>query len=282
MKFFGFLNKCYPFNDNLKQNTKIIFFLSIGIIAFLLIFQPIIRDLSFNDKMYIIGGFFIINLFSLSINLLILPNLFPKIFNPQKWKIKKEIIWNLWILITIYFGDFVVYNKLLSVIELSFNIIINLLMIAILPVTIIITYNRNRMLRVNLESAKKINNRIEELKNPKEKEILIESDYKKDDLNVKVNSIIQIKSSGNYIDVYWSDNIEVKHQLVRTTLTKVEILLKDYKFITKCHRSYLVNLNKISKIEGNSLGYTLYFGDNQITAPVSQTYFPKFKQYFIP
>ena len=38
---FKFLKNQYPFNDDLKYNSKLIFFISIGVLAFLYLFQII-------------------------------------------------------------------------------------------------------------------------------------------------------------------------------------------------------------------------------------------------
>ncbi|GAB4452468.1 MAG: hypothetical protein Fur0028_07970 [Bacteroidales bacterium] len=270
MKYLRFLNKPYRFNNNLKQNTKVIFFLSIGIILFLLLFQPInINALSFEQKVYIIGGFFIINLFTLSINILILPNLFPKLFIPHKWNIKKEIIWNLWLLVNIYFGDFIIYYKYLNVIELSFYVFINLFLIAIIPITSLIVYNRNRLLRLHVESAK----RIKSYQAKKtEEEIIINSNYKKDSLKIIINHLIYIKASGNYIDVYWLENNELKHQMVRTTLTQVKQELQPYSFIKQSQRSYLVNINYIDSIYSKSGEKIIKLREISVEIPLSKIF----------
>lgn len=274
MKYFKFLKKPYPFNNDLKQNAKIIFFLSIGIIAFLLLFQPInINSLSFNKKIYIIVGFFVINLFTLSINLLILPNLFPRLFIPHKWKIKKEILWNLWLLVNIYFGDFIVYYKLLNIVEFNFYFFVNLLLIATIPISILIVYNRNRLLRIHLESAKRIS---AYKKDKTEKVITIQSSYKKDSLTIAIQSIIYIKAFGNYINVYWQNNNELNHQLVRSTLSKVKLLFDENSSIKQCHRSILVNTNYIESIKKSFNENIINLKINNIKLPISKSYEKQF------
>ena len=95
-------NKPYPFNDDLKHNSKIIFFISAGVLVFLMLFQPFdIGLLPKNDKYYLIIGFGVITFLSMSFYLLFLPSLFPKNYFSVKWNVKKEIFWNLWITFTI-------------------------------------------------------------------------------------------------------------------------------------------------------------------------------------
>ena len=155
---FKFLNKPYPFNDDLKYNSKLIFFISIGVLAFLYLFQPL--DVSLMDnkqKIYVVIGLGVITFLSLSLNLLILPSLFPKIFIKGVWNIKKEILWNIWILSTISVGYFL-YYKALGVFDIDFNMIVGLILIAVIPITGLITVNQNRKLRSYLELAERINN----------------------------------------------------------------------------------------------------------------------------
>lgn len=277
MKYFRFLNKPYRFNDDIKQNAKVIFFLSIGIILFLFIFQPInINALTLEQKVYIIAGFFIINFFTLSINILILPNIFPKLFIPHKWNIKKEVLWNLWLLINIYFGDFILYYKYLNIVELSFDLFINLLLVAIIPITSLIVYNRNRLLRLHVESVK----RIKAYQNQKsETDIYIESKYKKDSLLLKIHQLLFIKASGNYIDVYWIENNEIKHQMVRNTLTQVKDLLKNFTFIKQSQRSFLVNINYIDSIYSKAGEKLIKLKKYNIEIPLSKTYEENFSSF---
>ena len=79
MKFY---NKPYPFNEDLKHNAKIIFFISIGILGVLLIFQPLeFSELNRKDVFYLTTGIAASTFLSLAINLIVLPSFLPKIFN---------------------------------------------------------------------------------------------------------------------------------------------------------------------------------------------------------
>ena len=198
MKGLKFLNKPYPFNDNLKHNAKIIFFISVGILGFLLLFQHIdVSTLSNTEIFYLVSGVAVSTFLSLSLNLLILPSLFPHLFRNLHWKIWKEILWNLWILITIAGINFLFYTKLFGLLDLSFNTIVSIVMVAVLPVTALITINQDRLLRANLKSAIKLNQKLDENKIIDDKFVFFESEYKKDDLTIKVNSLLFVKSASN-------------------------------------------------------------------------------------
>jgi len=273
-----FLKKPYPFNDDLKHNTKIIFFISVGVFAFLFLFQPLqIDSLETRDKYFLVIGLGIITFLSLSLNLLILPSLFSKIFSGSSWNVKKEIFWDIWILFTVSLGYFL-YYKALGIMEFGFDMIIMLILIAIVPISVLITFNRNRLLRTHLKSVKELNKKLLEGKSLSNKLVHFISDYQKDNLSIKANLILLIRSANNYIEVFWKEGPVVKNQMVRNSLTKAEEVLTEYRFIFKCHRSYIVNTMHIDKIEGSVQGYRLYFENVDFTVPVSKNYGHKLKE----
>ena len=275
---FKFLNKPYPFNDDLKYNSKLIFFISIGVLGFLYLFQPLeVSLMDAREKLYVVLGLAAITFLSLSLNLLILPSLFPGIFIKRVWNIKKEILWNLWILTTISVGYYL-YYKLLDIFAIDFRMVLGLIVIAIIPITGLIVVNRNRMLRSNLRLAERINKKLQENKSMDHKLVHFQSEYAKDNLSVKVNLIVLIRAANNYIEVFWKEGKNIRSQMIRTSLKKAEELFRDDHFIFKCHRSFLVNTHHIDKIEGNIQGYKIYFDMIDFPVPVSKKFAYKLKQ----
>ena len=273
-----FLNKPYPFNDDLKHNTKIIFFISLGVFVFLFLFQPLQIDaLATREKYFLVIGLGIITFLSLSLNLLILPSLFPRILKGTSWNVKKEIFWDLWILFTVSVGYFL-YYKALGIMEFGFNMIITLILIAIVPTSVLIVLNRHRLLRSHLRLANELNIKLKEYKSSPDKLVHFVSDYQKDNLSIKASLIVFVRSANNYIEVFWKEDQKIVSQMIRCSLIKAEEVLKDYKFIFKCHRSYMVNINYIDKIEGSTQGYRLYFEKVDFPVPVSKNYVHKLKE----
>jgi hypothetical protein len=273
-----FLNKPYPFNNDLKHNTKIIFFISIGVFVFLFLFQPLqIDSLATREKSLLVIGLGIITFLSLSLNLLILPSLFPRILRGTSWNVKKEILWDLWILFTVGFGYFL-YYKTLGIMEFGFSMIIKMVLIAIVPTSVLIVFNRHRLLRTNLKSAIELSKNLKEDKSATDKLVHFVSDYQKDNLSLKISMILFVRSANNYIEVFWKEGQAVKSQLVRCSLTKAEEILKDDKFIFKCHRSYMANAKQIDKIEGNQQGYRIFFENVELPVPVSKNFAEKLKE----
>jgi hypothetical protein len=271
-------NKPYPFNEDLKHNSKIIFFISVGVPLFLILLQPFdIGLLAKRDKYYLVIGFGVITFLSLSLYLLYIPSLFPKKFTSSKWNVKKEILWNTWILFTILTGYFF-YCKTLAVLKFDFNLVIKLILTAIIPISALIIINQNRMFRSRYKLSDEINKKLKDHKEILDKIIYFNSDYQKDSLAIKVNLLLFIRSANNYIEVFWKDGDSVKNQMVRCSMAYAEELLKEHKFIVKCHRSYIVNINHIDRFEGNLQGYKLYFERIDFPIPVSKNFASKLQE----
>ena len=271
-------NKPYPFNEDLKHNSIIIFFISIGVPLFLMVLQPFnIGLLPVQEKYYLIIGYGVITFLALSLHLLFIPSLFPKTFSSSKWNVKKEIFWNLWILFTILTGYFF-YTKMLGVLQFNFNMVIKMILIAVIPLSALIIINQNRMLRSYLKRATEINKKLKDSKLRQDEIIHFISDYQKDSLSVKVSLLLFIRSANNYIEVFWKEGDSVKNQMVRCSMAYAEDLLKDYKFIVKCHRSYIVNISYIDRFEGNLQGYKLYFEKVNFPIPVSKNFAGKLQE----
>jgi predicted house-cleaning noncanonical NTP pyrophosphatase (MazG superfamily) len=271
-------NRSYPFNEDLKHNSIIVFFISIGVPLFLLIFQPFdIGLLSVKDKYYLIVGFGVITFLALSLHLLFIPSMFPKLFRSLKWNVKKEIFWNLWILFTILTGLFF-FTRTLGVLSFDFNLVIKLILTATIPISALIIINQNRMLRSHIKRADEINKKLRENKLRQEDIINFVSDYQKDSLAIKVSSLLFIRSANNYIEVFWKERGSVRNQMVRCSMAYSEELLKEYKFIIKCHRSYIVNISYIDRFEGNLQGYKLFFENIDFPIPVSKSFASKLQE----
>lgn len=274
-----FLNKPYPFNDDLKHNAKIIFFISLGVLAFLLIFQPIeIHSLSTKEIFQLIIGLACSTFLVLSLNLIVLPSLFPNKFYNNVWNIKREIIWNIWILVTISSSDLLLYSQLFGMFDIHFSDIGKIVLLGFLPVAVLIIINQDRLLRSHLKSAQQLNKKLIEGKQQKEKLIHFKSDYKKDKLSIPSNSLIAIKSADNYVEVYYKSGDVVRKQMIRYSLKKATETVIEFDFILRCHRTFIVNVHHIKEITGNSQGYKLYLENLDFPVFVSQKYIASFKE----
>lgn len=274
-----FLKKAYPFNTDLIHNAKIIFFISVVLGLFMFFLQPFnLYELPVKSKLTISSLTAIITFAILSFNLLVLPSYFTRLFVTEKWNIWKEIIWNTWMLSTLVASYFLYfqYAKLgSSYTGITFAKII---LIGVIPISILVFLNQNRLLKLNLNDAMDLNKKILSNLNSENDKILFESNYKNDSISLPVKSIITIKSAGNYIEIFWKEKNKTNKHLVRMKLIEAEELLKNYNFIFKCHRTYLINTNLVENAEGNSQGLSLNLAKLDFKIPVSRPHVSKLKE----
>lgn len=88
------------------------------------------------------------------------------------------------------------------------------------------------------------------------------------------------KSMDNYCIVYLCKGNRVKKEIVRITLVKLAELLTGAN-IHRCHRSYLVNFDKILSKAGNTQGFILRFKDMEEHALVSRSMLQSVKSYLL-
>ena len=217
-----FLNKSYPFNSNIKHNVKVILGIGFGLFLFLLFFEPFGLDLVNEEKKtYILAGFGIITGMVLTLNLLIIPSILPFLFNEAKWKIKKEIIWNIWILITLsggYFG----FSFVSDWFEMSFSSIFKISLLSTVPITVLITINQDRLLKIKLRSALELNKLLQKggwVDNTSEKEkIILVSESGKNKFEKDFDDLLFIRSANNYVEIFWKENEKINKVLLRSSL----------------------------------------------------------------
>jgi DNA-binding LytR/AlgR family response regulator len=155
--------------------------------------------------------------------------------------------------------------------KINFYTVIKLVLTAILPISVLIIINQNNMLRSHLKLAEELNKKLKEHKLIQDKIIHFTSNYQKDSLAIKISTLLFIRSANNYIEVFWKDGDKIKNQMVRCSMSITEEIVKEHKFIFKCHRSFIVNINYIERFEGNSQGYKLFFENVNFPIPVSKS-----------
>lgn len=92
--------------------------------------------------------------------------------------------------------------------------------------------------------------------------------------------ILMMKSSSNYIDIFYMKDGVICRSVVRKTLKNVSEALRDYPFLFRCHRSYLINIDKIEKVTGNTRGYEITIAGLSDTIPVSRARIALFDDIF--
>jgi len=280
---FDNLNQPYPFNNNFKHNLRTIAFVCMGFMLITLYFQPFGINFLASPK----DGYFVLAMGLLSaanffFNTLILPGLFPKLFESHRWTIKKELIWNMGMFVLLIFA-FTLTAKFFRISGMVTLTVFRSGAIALLPLVLFNLLNYNNSLKSKVAQVIDSGRHwlAEERKSSHSalgEHVRIESDNGKEVFEADLKNIILIQSASNYIEIYYRDSNTVRKQMLRQTLSKVESMLSGFQNMKKCHRCCLVNIDQVSRLTGISPNYTLEANGLGIRIPVARQNVAKFRK----
>jgi hypothetical protein len=104
-------------------------------------------------------------------------------------------------------------------------------------------------------------------------EMITLSGSTKDSLMLKPSHILYMEVLGNYVDVHYLDeNRKISRKTIRTTIQQMEDALENYPTVVRCHRTYIVNISYIEKVNPSQQGLLLMLKYVSKEIPVSRTY----------
>lgn len=91
-------------------------------------------------------------------------------------------------------------------------------------------------------------------------------------LTIKSSGILYVGANDNYVNVYYLDNDKVGYTMLRNNLKTLENQLDAYG-IVRCHRSYMVNLHRVTIISREKDGMYATLDSNAVSRiPISKSY----------
>jgi DNA-binding LytR/AlgR family response regulator len=269
--------------------------------VFLLIFQPFgLNYLEPSLKHPVFLGYAAVCYLMLGLNILILPYVFKKYFDEAGWTVFKQIVHEVLMVFTIGAGNYFFTHRIVDYLSdldygtMSFFWFQKItLAVAIIPIIVLTLWAQIYLLRKNLKAAEEINAQIkstskdllidvstERLTEPtQEKKLILKSDNTSETFEVDPEDILLIESVGNYVEItFQKEKEKTEIALLRSSLKHIERQLKKFPFLFKCHRGFIVNLNKIQRANGNAQGYKLYFEGVDKEIPVARSYLKKFRE----
>ena len=100
-------------------------------------------------------------------------------------------------------------------------------------------------------------------------------------LSVKLDNLYYIKAEDNYINVFYQRSGAIASYMLRCKMKTIEDNCVDSSSLMRCHRSYIVNINKISVLHNEADGFVIDFEREGLeSVPVSKTYSAKVLEAF--
>jgi len=172
---------------------------------------------------------------------------------------------------------FVFYIRFVGQVNITFNTVVRVVFICLsLPVAMhlklkIDAYQiRQKKLLSDTRSMQSKLKQFSESYSKKHIEIL--SDNESDNFRIQVSEIVYAKSADNYVEIGYHDEGIVKKKMVRNTLRNIEQQLSDFNTFIRTHRTSLVNIQYIDKLNKNFNSYWLSLDKTKETIPVSRQY----------
>lgn len=264
-----------PFKDALYRDL----FFSVFLTIFILVFRPFGLDVYAYSRSYIIAGYGLIALLTTAVADTLVYHFLPFAQDDTRWTTGKNIVMGICYLILVGAGSFF-YAAAIDAFPWSLNgflkVQLYVLLCAILPVGAYTLLRQNYLLLRNLKEAKVLDKALSEEYPAQTAELLpdvirLTGENKNEVLQLSLQTIIYITSQDNYAEITYIKEKVLKRDLLRSSLSRTEQMLKDYPVFFRAHRSYLVNLSKVVEIKGNAQGYLLVLDGAAEKIPVART-----------
>ena len=223
-----------------------------------------------------------------SIHVLLLPRIFKKWYAPEEWTYGKDLLATILMLFTIavftYTCFIIVFHMPISW-KISCLFILSFLVIVPLPTGFILMWNRNLLLARNLRMANEMNEHLLEKMNEAQPEeskdeglMLSFAEGRNDRLEFPASDFLYAEANGNYVNIVYLKEEACEKRTIRSTMKSIEEKTADIHFIVRCHRTYLVNTQRIKMVTGNAQECQLHLEGCKTPVPVSRHY----RQSFYP
>jgi len=272
----------FPVMEDWEMRWVVILFHGIFVVVFLSIFKPF-QEVFTMDNPFVNVGFGLVVSAVLAFNHFLISTILP--VDLKKWTIGKSILWTLYDVLAVIIGIFIYKNYWTAFDFFTWNglwkVTYSTVLSAIIPIMISTILLENWLLRRNLRRAGQLQKSVQqqqpEIVVPQVTPIVtpelltLYSDNKSEWIKLRPNDLILLESSDNYVCIHYREKDKIQKKLLRSTLTKMEIQIT-IPSIFRCHRSFMINLNQIKQVNGNSRGLQLDLLDMEQAIPVSRKY----------
>ena len=246
------------------------------VFIFLFVFRPFGLGSLSVILLIVCAGFGVVTFIAMVILNVFLPRLFTNFYKEEDWTLGKEMFQTALNIILIGCFNFLFFSFLISK-NFSWTSFLwfqfSAFAVGAIPVSIYLIL-KEKSSRIKYETeAEQLSGEIEKNKSKPEtyKAVTFYSQKSKENFTIQPENLFYIQASDNYLDIFY-DNGTLQRKTIRNTLKSAQDKLNDYPVFMRCHRSYIVNLEKIIRITGNAQGYKLYLEGIEETIPVSRQY----------
>ncbi len=281
-KLIKYLQEPYPY---LYRNTSrlLLFLAIISVLSFIFsyVFEPFEVNVTEHKMNYFLISFIHAFLpFPIAFIYFTIINWSLK--DDSRWTLGKEVFHLSMLLLCIGIVDFLIRDVIYDnpnnwSFRYFFEEIRNTFLVGTLLLVIVLPLNLERLIHKSSKSLEKLKFKTP---NASSKQQLVHISSLTEKYQFDVQRFLFAKVESNYTEIYTIEDAEVKKTLIRLPLKELETQLQAFPNIYKTHRSYLVNLHKVTSCKGNAQGYQLTLENYVEMIPVSRSNIKEFNDYF--
>jgi hypothetical protein len=273
----SWLHRPYPFDRSWRSILRIAVWSGLFVSAFLFLFRPFGTQVSPGAEWVYLGICLRFGLVTFFTTLIFnaLCRALPQVFDEEKWQVWKEILFNILFVSSIGCGNLLLahFSWGLSLSWESFwGWQLVTFGVGIIPTLFGVFWAQMKWSRKYAAEAAALH-RLAVAPPPESPAPLLalEGDNQNEVLRLQPDQIAYLAAADNYVQVFYFENGVLKNRILRATLRKMEDALAaaNGQFF-RCHRTFIVNLQKVEKISGNAQGYRLHLESCEATLPVSR------------
>lgn len=267
------IQKPYPYYIPYSSSIRLLIILSTMVPLILIVLRPFgLENWNCEYSTLLLAGLTLPIFLALAFNFYLISKALPKFFNEDSWSIGKEIVWSMWnIAVIILATD--VYRRFMPICPVNVGSlgsgIYESLLIGFFPAITCITINYNRALKGKLRKVEALNKSLIEHHNLRLGSLIELSGDNEEKVSVPLDDLLYIQSYDNYAKIVWNSDEQLKNKLIRSSLKNLQNQIGE-SFITRCHRSFIVNLANVEKVIGNARGYKLKLKNYPEPIPISR------------
>jgi len=278
------LKQPFPCEYDLTYKVRMAAFFGVFVFLFLLVFKPFELDEFGTSHLAFISGIYGLITFGCVLFCSSLaPILFPRVFTDTRWTTGKQILFTAFIIFTVGLVNYILSPLFVNT-ELTWRDAFWFqgitLAVSIFPVSLFVLSRQRQLskrfsteaLVIEKELQEKLAEHpaLEEVPTVLSNKITLLGDYQDEKLDLYLDDIYLVTSASNYIKIYHLQKEKLVYSILRSTLKKAEDALLPYPAFFRCHRAYIVNLEKVEHVAGNAQGYKVKIREHDTVIPVSR------------
>ncbi len=276
----AFLSQPYPFGYDVWRKLRTCAGAGLFVALFLAVFQPFglhafapqarwLHPLLFGMMTCVVASLWQVGL----------PRLLPRVFVEEDWRSWKEIVFLLLIVFCVAGGNYWLMQVLYGGGRSFWRVLSITMAVGIFPVVFIVVAKQLLLDRRYASEASQVNRQMQTPEAAASAPqvaaahapVILHGEGRNERLEAPAADILFISSADNYVQVFLRADGAERSPLLRSSLKSIESQLAAFPSFFRCHRLYLVNLDRVERVSGNAQGLRLHLSGAAEPVPVSRS-----------